>query len=184
MSADRYRMAGVVIELLEAPLAEEGFELLDVRVFRGGGRTTVRVSLDRPEGMSLDACSHASRTAGMLLEEADPFPDAYVIEVSSPGIRRPLRTLDHFREAEGQDVILKLAAGERPKTLKGTLEEAGAETLRLAVDGEPRDVALADVREANLDPEFDAGALIREDRRRKKDDRRQKRAARRGGDDA
>lgn len=186
MSADRYQMARRVIDLLEPVLATEGFELLDVRVFRGGGRQTVRISLDHPEGMTLDACSRASRTAGMLLEEADIFPEAYVIEVSSPGVRRPLRTAAHFVAAVGQDVILKVAADGGAKTLKGRLEAAGDAvlTLRTGADEAPRTVALADVREANLDPEFDARALIQADRRRKKEANREKRAARRGGEEA
>jgi len=186
VSADRYETALRLIELLEPVLADEGYELLDVRIFRGGGRTTVRVLLDHPEGMTLDACSRASRTVGMHLEEADPFPDAYVIEVSSPGVRRPLRTPAHFAAAVGEDVILKVAAAGAVKTLKGRLEAATDGDLTLRPRGEEtvRTVVLADVREANLDPEFDAQALIQADRRRKKEAHRKERAARRGGEEA
>jgi len=186
VSADRYESAHRIIRLLEPVLADDGFELLDVRVFRGGGRTTVRVLLDHPEGMTLDACSAASRTVGMHLEEADPFPEAYVIEVSSPGVRRPLRTDAHYQAAVGQDVILKVAAAGGVKTLKGRLEAFGNGSLTLLPRGEEtlRKLARADVREANLDPEFDAQALIQADRRRKKEAHRQERAARRGGEEA
>lgn len=186
MSADRYETAQRLIELLEPVLADEGYELLDVRIFRGGGRTTVRVLLDRSEGMTLDACSRASRTVGMHLEEADLFPEAYVIEVSSPGVRRPLRTPAHFAAAVGEDVILKVAAAGGVKTLKGRLEAAadGTLTLRSRGEEESRTVVLGDVREANLDPEFDAQALIQADRRRKKEAHRKERAARRGGEEA
>ncbi len=181
LALDRYETALRVIELLEQPLVDEGFELLDVRLFLGGGRLTVRVFVDRDGGVSLDGCATASRTAGMLLEEADLFPDAYVIEVSSPGVRRPLRTRAHFEAAVGENVVLKVSRGSRTKTWKGVLEahDGTGLTLRTADDEEPQRFAAADVREANLDPEFDPQALIRRDRRKKKHDRREARRARR-----
>ena len=86
---DRYALARRVLTLLEEDLAADGFEVLDVRVYLGGGRYQVRIYVDTAEGIDLSGCARASRTAGMLLEEADPFPGPYVIEVSSPGVRRP-----------------------------------------------------------------------------------------------
>ena len=185
MSLDRYRLAETVIGILEAPLADEGFELLDVRVFRGGGRLTLRVYLDRAGGIDLEECAAASRSIGLLVEEADPVPEAYVLEVSSPGVRRPLRTVDHYRAAVGQDVVLKLAPGAVRDRLRGRLLSCSEERLVVrVVAGEEREqrevtVPLVAIREANLDPEFDAAALIRADRRRRKEERRRRRAARR-----
>ncbi len=185
MSPDRYRLAETVIGILEQPLADEGFELLDVRVFRGGGRLTLRVYLDRPGGVSVDDCAVASRSIGLLLEEADPVAEAYVLEVSSPGVRRPLRTPAHYAAAVGQDVVLRLDPASGRDRLRGRLVSSDAERLVLdVVSGEERrhtelTVPLARVREANLDPEFDAAALIRADRRRRKEERRRRRAERR-----
>ena len=106
---DLKQMAARIIDLLEPELAADGFDLLDVRVFRGGGRLQLRIFVDLLEGgISLDQVASASRTVGMLLEEADPFPGQYVIEVSSPGIRRPLRKLEHYQAAVGQKVDLKV----------------------------------------------------------------------------
>lgn len=180
MSLDRHAAARRVIELLEEPLARDGFELLDVRVHRGGGRQTVRIYLDRDDGMTLDACVGASRTAGMLLEEADPFPEAYVVEVSSPGVRRPLRTDAHFEAAAGRDVSLKLVGGGRG--LKGKLMSYADGVLTVQPRGddeEPREIAVGDVLEANLESDFDPQALIRNDRRRRKEKKRRERRERR-----
>lgn len=178
---DRYELAGRAVDLLAAPLAAQGFDLLDVRVFRGGGRLTLRVYLDREGGIGVDDCAEASRTAGMLVEEAGIVADAYVIEVSSPGVRRPLRTTAHFGAAVGQDVILKVAADGPPRTVKGRLEAADESRLQVrpAADQEPLEIPRGRVREASLDPEFDAQALIQADRRRRKDEKQQARQARR-----
>ncbi len=190
MKTDRYALSRRLIELLEPPLVEEGFDLLDIRVFAGGGRMTVRLFLDVEGGMTLQRCMDASRTSGNLLEEADLIPGAYVIESSSPGVRRPLRTHQHFAAAVGENIVLKLAGGGS-RAVRGRLvsvDENGFELAPRLVAGadqsaeaetENRTVPFADVREANLDPEFDAQALINADRRRRKEEKRQARQERR-----
>jgi ribosome maturation factor RimP len=181
VALDRIGTARRVIELLEEPLAAEGFELLDVRVFVGGGRTTLRVFLDAEGGINLAGCSKASRTAGMLLEEADPIEEAYVVEISSPGIRRPLRTSAHYEAAVGEKIILKLFPGHGPRTVKGTMTAWDDGRMSIEQENEAGRVwiALDYVREGNLDPDFDPRKLIGDDRRRRKDDRRKARETRR-----
>ena len=193
---DSRQVAARVIELLEKELAADGFDLLDVRVFQGGGRFQVRVYVDVPGGgIDLGQCTQASRTVGMLLEEADLFTGQYVIEVSSPGVRRPLRKLEHFQAAVGQPVDLKLLPGPGPSRLRGTLQ--GIEGRELVVvretpaepEGEAQEppatadeqrVSIDRIREGNLDPEFDAQALINADRRRKREEKRAERREKRG----
>ena len=125
---DRYALATSIHDLLAPELGAEGWELVDVRVFRGGGRLQVRLYVDQAgEGrINLDGCARASRSASMFLEEADFFTEAWVLEVSSPGIRRPLRTEAHFAAVVGRDVDLKWRAldapTQRPQSLRGRLE--------------------------------------------------------------
>ena len=177
---DPRQAAGRIIALLETELAAAGYELIDVRIFRGGGRLQVRLYLDTAAGgITLDQCAEASRTVGMLLEEADLFTGRYVIEVSSPGIRRPLRTAAHFADAVGQNLDVKTAAGR----FKGRLAAFADGVLTIetaAADAAPVTVRLGEVREANLDPEFDAQALINADRRRRKEEKRRRREERGG----
>ena len=164
---DLKQMADRIIALLESELATDGFDLLDVRVFMGGGRHQLRIYVDLLEGgISLDQVATASRTVGMLLEEADPFPGQYVIEVSSPGIRRPLRKTEHYRAAVGQKVDLKVP-GRDGRRLRGLLKEIDGDELVIETEvveggGEPLEtrVKLGRILEGNLDPEFDAQALI------------------------
>jgi ribosome maturation factor RimP len=139
----------------------------------------------REGGISLDQVASASRAIGMLLEDADPFPGQYVIEVSSPGIRRPLRKLEHFQAAVGQKVDLKVP-GRAAGRLRGVLREIEDDLLVVeptqpaptgtdTASPEEIRVPLAKVQEGNLDPEFDVQALINADRRRRKDEKRARR---------
>ncbi len=180
------QLIGQVIQLLEAELAADGFELIDVRIFQGGGRFQVRVYVDLVDGgITLDRCTQAARTVNMLLEEADLFPGQYVIEVSSPGIRRPLRKLSHFESAVGQKVELKLKPGHDRARLRGLLQAVDGSALVVvpagtAEDGqqpEPVSLEIDSVAEANLDADFDAKSIINADRRRRKEDRREERRA-------
>ena len=181
--ADLKRMAARIIDLVESDLATGGIDLLDVRIFRGGGRIQLRIYVDLLEGkISLAQVASASRTVGMLLEEADPFPGQYVIEVSSPGIRRPLRKLEHYKAAVGQKVDLKVA-GPGVRRVRGVLQEVDGDRLVIQVApeegevGELVQVQLKRIAEGNLDPDFDVQALINADRRRRKDEKRTKRQA-------
>lgn len=181
--ADLKRMAARIIDLVESDLATGGIDLLDIRIFRGGGRIQLRIYVDLLEGkISLAQVASASRTVGMLLEEADPFPGQYVIEVSSPGIRRPLRKLEHYQAAVGQKVDLKVA-GPGVRRVRGVLQEVDGDRLVVQVAPEEGEVPeqvqvqLKRIVEGNLDPDFDVQALINADRRRRKDEKRTKRQA-------
>jgi len=176
------QIARQVINLLEAELATGGYDLLDVRVFLGGGRFQIRIFVDKLAtadeaggGIALSEVARASRTAGMLLEEADLFAAPYVVEVSSPGIRRPLRTRGHYEAVCGEKIDLKVAGSSR---VRGVLQEvADDELVVLLSEGETEPevvrVKLERVLEGNLDPEFDVQAIINADRRQRKDAKRQ-----------
>jgi len=198
---DRYALADRLYDLLAGDLAAEDLELVDVRIFRGGGRLQVRLSVDAPgeDQVNLEGCVRASRTAGMLMEAADLIPGPYVLEVSSPGVRRPLRTDAHFAAAVGKPVELRVKSGSgRPKRVRGRLESAYAGTLRVAplasgdgaatADGseaagerrydEPVDLRRDDVLEANIDEDLDVQALINAERRQRKEEKRKLREER------
>ena len=182
---DLKQMAARIIDLLEPELAADGFDLLDIRIFRGGGRIQLRIYVDlREGGIPLDQVASASRTIGMLLEEADPFPGQYVIEVSSPGVRRPLRKLEHYQAAVGQKVDLKVT-GPGARRIRGLLQAVDGDRLVVRlVETDPAAedqtseeirVEMSRVLEGNLDPDFDVQALINADRRRRKEEKRTRR---------
>jgi ribosome maturation factor RimP len=111
-----------VRELVEPALAQDGLELFDVEY--GGGRLVVLA--DRPGGIDLDALTQATHRISALLDRADAVPGGrYVLEVSSPGLERTLRTPAHFRRYVGSEVSVKTApeaAGDR--RLRGVLTSA------------------------------------------------------------
>ena len=181
-------MASKVMELLEPELAADDLEILDVRVFQGGGRLQVRIYVDLIDGgITLGQCAKAGRSVNFLMEEADIFPGQYVLEVSSPGVRRPLRTASHFKNALEQRVDLKVRQGFKSRRVRGELISFDGQQLKVelpiptgsdAEKGEISKVLLKDILEANLDPDFDAKALINAARRKKKEERREERQAR------
>jgi ribosome maturation factor RimP len=85
-----------------------GLELADVVCVGQGSRSVVRVFIDKPEGVTLDDCERAHKALGPALDVADPFPHAYTLEVSSPGLDRPFKRIQDYRRAVGKRVSLKL----------------------------------------------------------------------------
>ncbi len=117
-----------VQELLEPLLTADGFELVDLR-FSGGA---LQVFIDRDGGVDLDAISVVTTRVSRLLDEHDPIPGRYTLEVSSPGVERPLRQPQHFRRFVGSTVSVKTrpeVAGERRQ--QGRLAAADDEGIVL-----------------------------------------------------
>ena len=115
---------------LAQPLAEQlGYVLWDVEYVREGADYYLRITIDSPEGITIDDCERFSRAIDPILDEADPVPDSYHLEVSSPGIERELRTPEHIAACIGEQVEVRLFApvgGSRVH--RGTLQgqnEAG-----------------------------------------------------------
>jgi len=132
-----------VRELVEPPLAADGFEVVDV-VFQGA---QLRVTVDRPQGVDMEAVSQATSVVSALLDDDDDdlVPGNYTLEVSSPGIERPLRTPDHFRRFVGREIVGRThpgATGER--RFEGVLESADDEGVVVA----GRTLAYADIERA------------------------------------
>ena len=96
--------------------------------------SVLRILIDGPNGVDLEEIAHMTRVISVALDEADPIPGKYTLEVSSPGLERPLRTPDHFRHAVGETVTLKLLPTvEDERRVRGTL--ADADDLGVTVDG-------------------------------------------------
>ena len=115
-----------------------GLELADVICVGQGPRSVIRVFIDKPEGVTLDDCERAHKALGPALDVADPFPHAYTLEVSSPGLDRPFKRIQDYRRAVGRRVTLKLKeplAGQW--RLVGTLADVTEDAVTLEVNEPP-----------------------------------------------
>jgi ribosome maturation factor RimP len=118
-----------VHELVEPLLGRAGVEVVDVEQLGA----TLRISVDKPGGIDLDAVSEATLIVSDALDRHDPLPGRYTLEVSSPGVERPLRTPAHFQRFVGTTVAVKTHADvEGERRLEGTLEAADEEGVVVA----------------------------------------------------
>jgi ribosome maturation factor RimP len=137
-------------EALVRPVVESsGLELWDV-TFRGeGGRSVLRVSVDREGGVDLDTIAEVSERLSRRLDLEDFGPRGYTLEVSSPGLERPLRTPRHFRWSVGQRVKVKTVEPiDGSRVHEGALVSADAEAIAIASEGGERRVPYADIGSA------------------------------------
>ena len=142
-----------VFALLAPVVATADVELLDVE-WTGG---TLRVVLDHEDGVTTDSLTTVNRLVSPILDQHDPVPGRYTLEVTSPGVERPLRRIDHFRRAIGEDIIIKTIATVEPRRVKGELQSVADDSVTVDVveidgvdltESESRVLALADVSTA------------------------------------
>ena len=141
-----------LIALLEPAVTAMGFELADLDVHLGR-RGLLRLFVDRDGGVTLDDCQQVSQQIGAFLDVEDPLPGSYVLEVSSPGFDRRLRTLRHFERFTGEQVRVELK-DPRDGRRKFTGRLAGVEgsDVLLDMDGESWRLPLSDIAVARLSP--------------------------------
>lgn len=112
-----------------------GLELVDVVTVGQGPRSVVRVFIDKPGGVTLDDCERAHVALGPALDVADPFPHAYTLEVSSPGLDRPFKRNQDYQRAIGKRVSVKLKEPHDGQwRLVGTLTEATEDVVTITLD--------------------------------------------------
>jgi len=161
------------IRALAEPLAADlGLEILDVELLGGRGRRVLRITLERPEPgarVSIADCEAVSRRIGDVLDAYDAIEGHYLLEVTSPGVDRPLKTPRHFARAVGERVKVRL---DRPiagmDTVVGRLVGFEAEVLEIVDDGDTTwRVPLDTVVRANVEFEFPGRPRGRRGRRKK-----------------
>jgi ribosome maturation factor RimP len=107
-------------ELVEPTLNHMGYEIYAVEQSGSGGRT-LRIAIDRPEGVTLDDCARVSQVVGPLLDQADLIAGRYDLEVSSPGAERPLRTRAEYERFRDRKVNVRYRSGESEAVIEGDL---------------------------------------------------------------
>lgn len=160
-------IAEQVRRLLEPVLERDGFELVEVEWLRMGARWTLRVFVDKPGGVGVDDCQAVSRTIEPMLDVEDLIEPAYDLEVSSPGLDRPLRKPQDFERFAGQRASVKgyapvaeTAPGSPPrKHWTGELRGFRDGAVEIDVDGVLHRIPLDRIAKAHI--EYDASADLR-----------------------
>lgn len=154
-------VASRVTELAEPLAASLGLELAEVEYKQEGGRMVLRIFIDRDGGVSIDDCAAVSRELAEILDVEDFIRSRYNLEVSSPGLNRPLKKPSDFERFAGRLVkirtyeLLADDAGNNRKTFTGELVGLEGDLVRLKLtEGQTASIPLEKVAKANLEFEF------------------------------
>ena len=151
--------------LAEPYVRDAGFDLIEVQYGREPQGWVVRLFIDTPVsagagqtsvGVGLDDCERVSRDVSAALDVADVVPHAYLLEVSSPGLDRPLRRERDFARFVGESARIRLIDGvEGRRNFLGTLRAAKDGRVEIACDGRSYELPIDDIQRANLVPDWD-----------------------------
>ncbi len=133
--------------LIESKVNELGFELFDARYFGAGSRSVLRITIDSDSGVSIGDCERVSNEISVALDEAN-FADGkpYSLEVSSPGIDRPLKTERDFRRIKGRFVVVHLTEGVAgKKTVRGKVVDCQGNKLMVEIENKTVEIPLSDI---------------------------------------
>jgi ribosome maturation factor RimP len=143
---------GTLLDLLRAPLAETGLDLEGVEISSAGRRRVVRVLVDQDGGVTLDDLAAATTVVGDQIDRTTALGESpYTLEVTSPGIDRPLTAPRHWRRNVDRLVAVSFVDGA---TVTGRIVAAAEDGATVEVDGEPRQIGYDDVAKARVQIEF------------------------------
>jgi ribosome maturation factor RimP len=141
--------------LLKPGVEALGFELVDVELAGNSGHPTLRIYIDGEGGITVDDCASVSRQLSSILDVEDPLPGSYNLEVSSPGLDRPLVTVADFSKRLGETVKVKMAlALEGRRNFAGKLLSVNDLGITVEVDGQAFSLAFDAIDRARLVPKF------------------------------
>lgn len=140
--------------IISAPVEALGYELVGIEFIRGR-QSTLRIYIDSDDGITVDACADVSHQVSAVLDVEDPITVAYNLEVSSPGLDRPMFTAEHYTRYLGEEVtlVLRMAMQNRRKW-QGIIKAVDGEMITVTVDGKDEVFALSNIQKANLVPHF------------------------------
>jgi len=151
----RQKIEALTSELATEIAAASGLELVDVEYVKEPSGYYLRVFIDKETGVTLDDCQLVSEALSDRLDEIDPIPGSYSLEVSSPGLDRPLKKRSDYERFCGRTVKLRTFAPiDGRKNWKGALLGLDGDDVRVEVDGEEYVVPLKMIARANLVPEY------------------------------
>ncbi|WP_026287115.1 ribosome maturation factor RimP [Gilvimarinus chinensis] len=132
-----------------------GCELWGLEYFTGGKPKVLRVYIDKADGVQVEDCAKVSRQLSSLMDVEDPISGEYTLEVSSPGMDRPLYTLEQFADYKGQVAAVKLRVPfDGRRKFKGVLQGVEDQDVVILVDNEEYLLPIESIEKANIVPQF------------------------------
>ncbi|MBS3970972.1 MAG: ribosome maturation factor RimP [Clostridia bacterium] len=148
-------VANKVEDLIMPVIQGNNFDLVDVQYVKEGKEWYLRVFIDKPEGITLDDCELISREVGQLLDESEPIKTSYILEISSPGIERPLKKEKDYLRFLGSKIMVKtFDAINGQKIFVGQLKEFKEGIVTLTVNERDINISLDKIASANLTVDF------------------------------
>lgn len=140
--------------MISVPVEALGFEFVGLEFIRARV-STLRVYIDNENGITVDDCAEVSHQVSAVLDVEDPISELYNLEISSPGLERPLFTVAHYQHFIGKEVnlILRITMQNRRKW-RGIIKAIDDEMITVTVDGKDAVFALKNIQKANLVPHF------------------------------
>jgi ribosome maturation factor RimP len=145
----------MILNMAEPMLTAKGMELVDVEYRKEGIGKVLRLFIDKPSGVSVEDCADISRELSTLIDINGVIDERYVLEVSSPGLRRPLKKLEDFKRFEGNLVLIKTKELiENRKVFKGYLKYSNDDGIEMDIDGNIYSLSFSQINKANLEIDF------------------------------
>lgn len=144
------------LQALLAPVADAlGCELWGLEFISAGRHNTLRLYIDKPEGVVLEDCERVSRQVSSVLDVEDPIQSEYTLEVSSPGMDRPLYTLEQFSRFAGEEISVRLRVPyEGRRKYKGRLKGVEGDEIVMIVEDHEYLFPIESIDKANVVPRF------------------------------
>jgi ribosome maturation factor RimP len=144
-----------ISELAGSVAEQQAVEVVDVELSGSSRKLLIRIFLDKEKGVTLDDCSHFSRALSALLDVEDPVPAAYILEVSSPGLDRPLKALKDFQRSIGKLVrIITKSRIEEQNVFTGRLARVEGESITLSFNDKEIEIPFDQISKARLEIEL------------------------------
>ena len=144
-----------LLGILEPAVEAAGFELVGIEFIRAGKHSILRLFIDHENGIDVDACALVSHQVSAVLDVEDPISTLYTLEVSSPGLDRPLFKGHHYSNRIGEVVSMQtVMPTDGRRNFKGNIVSVDGEMVTIKVDGQEYTLALANVKKANIVPQF------------------------------
>ncbi len=141
-------------KIITAPVEGLGYELVGIE-FIQSRQSVLRIYIDHEEGITVDSCSDVSKEVSSVLDVEDPITVPYNLEISSPGLDRPLFTARHYAQFIGEKVNLMLRmAIQNQRKWQGIIKSVDGESIIVAVNQKDEVFALSNIQKANLVPHF------------------------------